>query len=548
MKALKAAMRRRPVVAGLLIAVCGVAAAAAVETVSNVPNIFNPTESDFQNQTHFLVFLGSDAAGENVKTATAYYNAIDPTFSKRTFPEWLVKAGFISNVSQWHPNGPQKFACNLPGCDFPRGTYGDNIINTDSHAIVLNAGDLGFVRNQFIRCVPSCTAPNPVIYTYLENYPVNPFANSATGGSGFPAKTGYPTQAEATAAIQSALNRPLGNLPGCTSADTALGCSIQRIADVAFEWAPPPTNRASPARYGQLYAFIFSADSSGNTSETIGFPGAGGVAPNIHTGLLEPFSTGDPFPPNLDFLGNKQHPGACFVCHGGKPPSLTATGLYPHQGNVKEFRFLPLDIRNLLFTSETGPEATSRLSEEPQIKLYNQAVLKTVTSLKETDDQGTTRVAHLREVILGWYAGFPGDQTMSSPIQRDFIPVGWRESLGAPPGSEKLYTTVVGPSCRSCHFNRELSLDFGTVRNFDGFKGDVLDLALLPFCQAGNPEPGKRPMPLAHLTYQRFWEANVNTQTLPSGDGGPLILQNTADQIAQHFGFSSVAAYCARVH
>ena len=142
---------------------------------------------------------------------------------------------------------------------------------------------------------------------------------------------------------------------------------------------------------------------------------------------------------------------------------------------------------------------------------------------------------------------------MKSPIQKDFIPVGWRESLGAPAGSETLYTTVVGPSCRSCHFNRELSLDFGTVRNFDSFKEDILELALRPYCQANNPEPGKRPMPLAHLTYQRFWEANVTPQTLFFGVGqdgvpGPVTLQDTADQIAQHFGFSGVTAYCATVH
>lgn len=543
MKTSKVLERGRLALASLLLTVCTLAAALE-ETASNVPNVFGRNESEFQNQIHFLVFQ-EHGAGESVATAQAYYDAIDPTASKRTFEEWLVKAGFISDVSQWHPTGPQEIACDLPGCDHPRGTYGDNIINTDAHAIVLNAADLGFVRNQFIRCVPSCTAANPIIYSYLENYPVNPFANSATGGSGFPVKTGYPTQDEAAAAIQSALTRPLGNLPGCTSADTALGCSIQRIADVAFEWAPPPTNPTSSARYGQLYAFVFNVDPSGNTSETIGFPGAGGVTPNLATGLLEPFSTGDPFPPNLDFLGFKQHPGVCFVCHGGSPQPLTASGAYPRQGRVDGFRYLPLDMRSLLFTSDSGPESTSRLSQEPQIKLYNQAVLQTVRRTRETDDQGTVRAAHLREVIVGWYEGFPGDQTMSGHVQQDFIPVGWRESRGAPPGSEHLYETVVGPSCRACHFNRELSLDFGTVRNFDAFRNDILELVLRPLCRANNPKPGKRMMPLAHLTFQRFWQANASTQTLPSGHDGPLILQDTAEQVARHFGFSGTAAYCA---
>jgi len=175
------------------------------ELTSGIPTAFDSSQSAFQQQTHFLVFTGSDTPGENIASATAYYNAIDPNHLKLTFPQWLKKAGFISQENQWHAFGPQIIACDLGkanGCDIaahdPQGNpvYGDNIINTDSHAIVLNAADLGFVRNQFVRCVPSCTAPNPIIYTYLENYPVNPFAASGNGGSGFPIKTGYSTQAE----------------------------------------------------------------------------------------------------------------------------------------------------------------------------------------------------------------------------------------------------------------------------------------------------------------------------------------------------------------
>ncbi len=92
------------------------------------------------------------------------------------------------------------------------------------------------VLSSAIRCKPSCSAPNPIIYTYLENYPVNPFSNSFNGGSGFPAKTGYPTQAEATAAIQSALSRPPAGstLTGCVQADTALGCNLITMIKAPF--------------------------------------------------------------------------------------------------------------------------------------------------------------------------------------------------------------------------------------------------------------------------------------------------------------------------
>jgi len=526
-------------------------AAVIIEQTPGVPSVFNPTESAFQQQTHFLVFPGSKAS-ENATSATAYYNAIDPTSSKRDFKQWLKNAGFISDVSQWHPSGTQLIACNQPGCDLPAGTYGDNVINTDSHAIVLNAADLGFVRNQFIRCVPSCSAANPTIYTYLENYPVNPFAASGNGGSGFPFKSGYPTQAEATAAVNSAVTRPLGALPGCdpSKTDTAFGCKISRIADVAFEWAPSPTNPASSGKYGQIYAFIFNESNPLNITETTASPTAG-ATPNPATGLLESFNVGDPFAPNLDFIGNKQDPGVCLICHGGNPANLTAAGAYPGQGKIDGFRFLPLDVRNLLFTSDLGTEQpalpvsnmfTSRQSQEPQLKAYNLAVLKTIPT-------GTSggRVAHMREVITGWYAGFPGDTTLSGATQNgDFLPVGWREPVHggtAPPGSENLYSTVVSPACRTCHFNREQSLDFGTAANFISHGGDVKDLVLQPLCTANNPPKGFRPMPLAHLTLQRFWQANSTPELLPSGQP-PLTLFNTAELVATYFGYGGTANYC----
>jgi hypothetical protein len=539
MKSVKSFMKRGLPLLGLLVAVCSVAHAQVVEP-AGVPNPLNTNETQFQHETHFLTFIGSFVP-ESAQTAKAYYAAIDPTNSKPTFPQWLKNAGFIGNVNQWHAYGAQTIVENSPG------VYGDNIINTDSHAIVLNAADLGFVRNQFIRCKPSCAAPNPIIYTYLENYPVRPFA---AGGTNFGNPNGgnsYPTQAEATAAINSALNRPLGDINGnpiCTDATTCL----ERIADVAFEWAPSPTNPTSSTRYGQLYAYVFNHDSSGVT-ETISVPPhlVGLEIPNFATGGLTTINAGDPFPPNLDGLGFKQHPGVCFICHGGTPQNLTSAGAYPRQGNVNGFRMLPLDIRNLIFTSDLGPEPTSRFNQEADIKRYNKAVLLTARGGAGVDDQGVMRQSHIAEVIRGWYAGYPGDVTMSASTQNpNFIPKGWLEPAHggtAPAGSENLYLTTVAPSCRSCHFNRELSLDFGTAANFRQ-ESDLKELVLLPLCQSNNPDPNKRPMPLAHLTYQRLWQANSIAQTLPSGQPTETLF-NTAELIANYFGFNGTAGYCA---
>jgi len=51
-----------------------------------------------------------------------------------------------------------------------------------------------------------------------------------------------------------------------------------------------------------------------------------------------------------------------------------------------------------------------------------------------------------------------------------------------------VYQQVLSPSCRSCHFNREISLDVGTPANFKQ-ESDILELALLPQCNTKNPDP-----------------------------------------------------------
>jgi hypothetical protein len=182
--------------------------------------------------------------------------------------------------------------------------------------------------------------------------------------------------------------------------------------------------------------------------------------------------------------------------------------------------------------------------QEAQIKKYNKAVLLTVKARPQIDDQGVLREPHLAEVIKGWYANFPGDQNMTRPTQNgDFIPKGWREPIHggtARAGSEKLYLETVATACRSCHFNREPSLDFGTVASFDIFRDAILELALRPECDANKPDPRKRPMPAALLTYQRLWEAQAVPRTLADG----FVISDTIQKLKSHFGLTSTS-YCA---
>jgi|ERR1700730_1299443 hypothetical protein len=540
-----------------------VALLAPAWAMAQIPTIDAPHQSDVDAETHFLTFLGSFVP-ESPASATAYYNAIDPTASKRTFTKWLVNAGFIGQEADWRSTGAQNILIQ-PGCSGTHTcTYGPNVVVADAHVIVLNAADLGFVRNQFIRCVPSCTAANPKIYTYLENYPVDAFAQH---GSGFPSASGVPTQAEATAAITSAISRPVGVLPG-----TNPPLRVDRIADVAFEWAPPANNPTSTTRFGQQYAFLFFRDCSafatsgdptgvhstqciaggGTISETINWSSAAVAAQNSRLANQNPsqfpplcsnasgsgacpINVNQPFAPELDGRGAKVMPGVCLVCHGGKPQNLTSLGTYPRGGNIGGFRFLPLDNANLMFATPES-DSNSRTSQQSNIKSYNQAVLLTVSQQLESDDQGVRRLPHLAEVIKGWYA-----PNMTATAQNEqFVPAGW----GGDPNSTlgKFYLETVGPNCRTCHFNRELSLDFGTVGAFDQ-ESDLLQLALLVECSSFkpndySPDPKLRPMPLAHLTWQRFWQ-NVNNTINPSPN--PTMVQ----QLKDHFGFITPGAYCA---
>jgi hypothetical protein len=237
------------------------------------------------------------------------------------------------------------------------------------------------------------------------------------------------------------------------------------------------------------------------------------------------------------------------MCHGGKPAKLTSTGAYPNGGNVNGFRMLPLDNRNLLF--ENLGHTFSRDNQEAHIKLYNQEVLLTVPTTVENDGTGANRQAHIRETIIGWYAAdgsnYSNDTSMGAPVQNsNFIPKGWRDTTHggtAPVGAESVYLNVLGPACRSCHFNRELSLDFGTYPNFHQ-NSDMLQLTLLAECKQNNPDPpdpnGKF-MPAAHLTFVRYWQTQAGTQQL--SDGFPLF--RVPDQLANDFGMGSVAGYCA---
>ena len=102
----------------------------------------------------FLTFLERHVP-EDAVSATAYYDAVDPDDNKTTYADWLFETGFIDNPLTYSSTGPLVIKS---GAD----------VTTVTHR---NETDLGFVRVVRMRCEPSCSDPNPDIFSVIENYP-----------------------------------------------------------------------------------------------------------------------------------------------------------------------------------------------------------------------------------------------------------------------------------------------------------------------------------------------------------------------------------------
>jgi len=372
--------------AGVTVVAIGLGVGIATTSMSQPP----PQVGTANDSSHvFLQFSAGKSSVENHNTAQAYLNAIDPSGSKKNFVDWLKNAGFILDVSQWTPSGQQTFVDSTQ-CPSGPTCYGPGKINAFAHIIILNAADLGFIRNQYIRCVPDCKSPNPKIYTYLENYLATQYLVLKSDGT-----PDYDTSTTNTPeAVTIALER--------RSTDQRNG---GRIADVAFEWAPAADGSNPSFNFAQTYAYVvqdreipgFRLDQTvvnptANPPATVGgecdfkkhnvrdnlapandtvdeqyiWPADGSNDQAVWNCKFNAFSktalnagtrgTAAPFPPaldrnrpdligfldpapfepvlstqvfaaELDRLGNKPSPGLCFNCHGGNIPStLTNSG------------------------------------------------------------------------------------------------------------------------------------------------------------------------------------------------------------------------------
>jgi hypothetical protein len=91
---------------------------------------------------------------EDAITETAYYDAVDPDDKKNTYADWLFETGFIGDPLDYSTEGSFDFRIEAS-------------VTSVTHQ---NVADLGFIRRVSARCEPSCEAPNPDIYSVIENY------------------------------------------------------------------------------------------------------------------------------------------------------------------------------------------------------------------------------------------------------------------------------------------------------------------------------------------------------------------------------------------
>lgn len=414
----------------------------------------------------FLTFLEHFQIEDTI-TAKAYYKAIDPNDEKVTAEAWARKAGFLSPGATYVSSGTP-------------GNPGDDEAKSKAFAFALyrNAADLGFVRRMFIRCNPANCTGNPDIYSYVENYFYCGDALHTFGANGvIPAC-------------------PVGVDPYADGKNRT-----NRVASVMFDWKAAADGSNPTKKFGSMYTYAGPA-AGGNDSRLI---------------------AGVEFAPNLDGRGDKQQPGACSTCHGGFPKALV-NGAYPNNGELKGFKFLPFDEQNFEFPDEDG---LRQADQTAQFKKFNRAVLLTHKGKISVDDQGVSRIPAGKELIEGWYGGNLL-ATNTNPFNKDFIPKGWREAPNgsAPAGSENLYKVTIEPACRACHVQQELSLDLATQKGFMSHAASIKELVLRIECGLGNDPVGttrddRKVMPLALLTYARFWQNDAQVDTLKNYLGMP---------------------------
>jgi len=329
-----------------------------------------------------------------------------------------------------------------------------------SHTLYRNATDLGFIRNIYIR-----VKANGDVVALLENFPgfertINLSFDEVADGCSSPFDPGLPKEQRCTS----------GGIDGFETRDLS-----GVLASVVMEYSAV---KPGGPKFTQFYGY-------GNDGTRVSA---------------------------LDLTGRgkaEAFPGLCAVCHGGSPGGIDQAGKFippdlayagAEDGNFGS-GFLPFDPDLYEFHdpdgagAEVGSGTYSRANQEAFYKELNRLVL-------DTDPTPTAR-----ELVEGWYggAGLPG------AFDGHFVPVGWAGS----PEDTAFYETVLAPYCRACHIQRafpESTVNKNAqISQLDFNHENDLDHLLK---QVGNTVFSRTTMPLALVTYDKFWNDSAAVTNL----------------------------------
>jgi hypothetical protein len=303
------------------------------------------------------------------------------------------------------------------------------------------------------------------------------------------------------------------NYPTLEAAANQLGAFLA----VAMEYTPPAgssavcfTNPANPATNTGKCATKFFA-----------------FAPDDRTGSFVRVLSA-----NFDRRGQKYLPGACTVCHGGKP-GFTSGQPYPNAANI-DAAFMPWDMGSLLFAdtdpafacsvSATAPACASinpslytQAAQAPNIQQLNALAWRTYQSpelvqVTQTPPTSVNRFQAAIDLLTKWYGGDPAAATAHA-FDDSTTPADWQITGQSAPAD--LYHTVFARYCRSCHTqNSNPSEQFANYANFASFLVTA-NTSVLPVSSTNIQQLvfHNNQMPLSRLTADRFWVDYNNGQS-----------------------------------
>jgi len=293
---------------------------------------------------------------------------------------------------------------------------------------------------------------------------------------------------------------------GCASSTFAAG----DMASIVINY---PTLEAAAKKIGPVIAVGMEYEAVDANHSAPGLVTFYAFAPDEGTGEFRRVKSA-----NFDGRGEKYLPGACTMCHGGRPRNPQPNRLLTYASAADAqigATFMPWDLESFLFSDtdsnfphDPGNAALratlTRSQQEAQLKRLNLAAYSTYGS-----GNGPTFSCHASfagpcQLIEMWYGGAGTPATAFRDRQ---VAPGWQPGGANPDTADDIYLDVFARNCRACHTQRVIPLNATSDPQF---------LTYGEFTQTTVPAWRDKVveqvfqvsgMPAARLTMDRFWTA-----------------------------------------